>query len=159
MGALVDSCFCLLGMAVFVGSRTNHAGCRSRRRVVSLLAGLGILAFTFSAISSDGDLLQHESMQPTAQSPGATRYARMVRSVSPFSVTTLLAPMHPPLLPEASGRFVALRRVPIGTLGIVPISIHSPPLPPGVADANIAGAFPIAGTRRITEKRDRLCRC
>jgi hypothetical protein len=134
MGALLNSCLFLLGMAVLVlWSRADVAGCQSRGRVVSLMGGLGVLAFTLSAISPDDDLLQHESIRPAAQSPGAIRYVGAAPPVlvSSFPVNSLLASIRSLLLPEASASLVALRRVPLRTLRMIPISIHSPPLPPG----------------------------
>jgi hypothetical protein len=132
MGA-IPNCFLLLlvGAGVLVArAQANAASSGSHTRAVRLLGALGILAFTFSIITPDDDLLQQEVGGPSPQ------YASMVRTLRPVlrgSTSTLSAavpgtPAHPLLPPRTVGIQVSRKRCHVTTRLVTPACIHSPPV-------------------------------
>jgi len=132
MGAVASCCLLLVCVAVAsVWTQAFMARCRSRRWAVALLGALGILAFSFSVMSPDDDLVQQEVLRPAAHSLSVIRHERDGSGGSAGSFPVAGLPSQtPPVGPLRGGAtVVAAQSVPLTAPHVTPVSIHSPPLP------------------------------
>ena len=128
----IPNCFSLLvGAGVLVAwSQANNATWRSHTRPVRLLAALGILAFIFSIVSPDDDLL------PQTAGVASPQYARMGRTLRPvpracttrLAVAVLRAKAHLLLYSRTDSIQIRRKRSDVKTVPFTPACIHSPPV-------------------------------
>jgi len=128
----IPNCFLLLvGAGVLVAwSQADDASRKSHTRAVRLLGALGILAFTFSIVSPDDDLLQQEVGRPSPQDARIVRTIRPVLRgcISTLSAAVLCTPAHPLLPPRTVGIQIGRKRCRVSARFVTPTCIHSPPV-------------------------------
>ena len=128
MGASVNICALLVGLAALVGWTTSRSIVPRRMGWVNWLGGVGILALFFSIISPDDDAFQQELIRSTPPSATVSSHTKVAprRSLVALSINALLATGERAL---RTGRSVVMDQ-PLDRMTHfrAPISIHSPPL-------------------------------
>ena len=129
MGALVNSCSLLLGVAASTWMCAHFARRTQGCRVAVWLCGAGIFALIFSAISPDNDLIRRELVRPAVQSANLVRHLKAVprRRGNVSSLAILFEGSHPLLLPRTGLFFFADQGVRLHTRFASAVLIHSPP--------------------------------
>jgi hypothetical protein len=130
MGASVNTCALLVGLAAFAGWTLSRFSVPRRKGWVHRLGGAGILALFFSIISPDDDTFQQELIRPATPSvtiPAHTRVAQR-RSLTDLWIKAFVATGDPILNPRTGRSFVPDRPLERQTHFQAPISIHSPPV-------------------------------
>jgi hypothetical protein len=127
MGPAANVCALLLRLAAFVGWTLSRV-IATRRGLVNLLAGVGILALLFSVVSPDDDLVQQELIRPATPALTLAAQTRAVPRRPPisFSFAALMAADR--ILVSRTGRFfVTDQPRKCETRFHSSILIHSPP--------------------------------
>ena len=129
MGASVNTCALLVGLAAFAGWTLSRLSVPPRKGWVHRLGGVGILALFFSIVSPDDDAFQQDLIRPATPSVRASAHTRVApwRSPADFSINTFVAVGDPIRVPR-TGRSSVTDHLALDTHFHVPIPIHSPPV-------------------------------
>jgi hypothetical protein len=130
MGASVNTCALLVGLAAFAGWTLSRLSVPRRKGWVHKLGGIGILALVFSIISPDDDASQQELIRPTTPSVTISAHTRVAhrRSLTDLWINAFAATGDPILAPRTGGSVVMDQPLDHLTHFQAPISIHSPPI-------------------------------
>ncbi len=146
MGASVNTCALLVGLAVLAGWRLSRFSEPPRKGCVHRRGGVGFLALFFSIVSpevviigpgpdgvlgtSDDDTFQLQLIRPASPSVTISAHTRVAqrRSRTDLWINAFVAAGDPILAPRTGCSFVADRPLERQTHFQAPISIHSPPL-------------------------------
>jgi hypothetical protein len=130
MGASVNTCALLVGLAACAGWTLSRFSVPPRKGWVHRLGGVGILALFFSIVSPDDDAFQQELIRPTPSSATVSSHAKVAQrgSLVDFSINAFAA-AGDPIRALATGRSVVMDQ-PLDRLTHfqAPIPIHSPPI-------------------------------
>jgi len=145
MGASVNTCALLVGLAAFAGWTLSRFSVIPRKGSVHRLGGAGILALLFSIVSpvviigpgpdgvfgtSDDDTFQVQLIQRATPSVTISAHTRVAqrRSLTDLRINAFVATGDCILVPRTGRSFVADRPLERQTYFQAPISIHSPPI-------------------------------
>jgi hypothetical protein len=129
MGASINTCALLVGLAAFAAWTLSRFFVPRRKGWVHRLGGVGILALFFSIISPDDDTFQQELIRPGTPSVTIFAHTRVARrSLTDLWIKAFVATGDPILAPRTGRSFVADRPLERQTHFHAPISIHSPPV-------------------------------
>jgi hypothetical protein len=130
MGASVNACALLVGLAAFAGWTLSRFSVPPRKGWVHRLGGVGILALFFSIASPDDDAFQQELIRPTPPSATVSSHTKVAQrgSLVDFSINAFAA-AGDPIRALATGRSVVMDQPLEGQSHFqAPIPIHSPPI-------------------------------
>ena len=129
MGASVNTCALLVGLAAFAGWTLSRFSVPRRKGWVHRLGGVGILALFFSIVSPDDDAFQQELIRPAPPSATLSSHTKVAQrgSLVDLSISAIAA-AGDPVRALRTGRSVVMDQ-PLDRLTHfqTPISIHSPP--------------------------------
>jgi hypothetical protein len=129
MGASVNTCALLVGLAAFAGWTLSRFSVPRRKGWVHGLGGVGILALFFSIVSPDDDAFQQELIRPAPPSATLSSHTKVAQrgSLVDLSISAIAA-AGDPVRALGTGHSVVMDQ-PLDRLTHfrVPISIHSPP--------------------------------
>ena len=145
MGASVNTCALLVGLAAFAGWTFSRFSVLPRKGWVHRLGGAGILALLFSIVSpvviigpgpdgvfgtSDDDTLQLQLVRPASPSVTISAHTRLAqrRLLTDLWINAFVATGDPILAPRTGRSFVADCPLERQTHFQAPVSIHSPPI-------------------------------
>ena len=130
MGASVNICALLVGLAAFAGWTLSRVSVPRRRGWVHKLSGIGILALLFSIISPDDDAFQPQLIRPATPSVTISAHTRLAhrRSLTDLRINGFVATGEPILAPLTGHSLVMDQPLDRLTHFPAPISIHSPPI-------------------------------
>jgi len=130
MGASVNICALLLGLAAFTGWTLSRFSVPRGKGWVHKLGGVGILAVFFSIVSPDDDAFQQQLIRPATPSVTISAHTRVAqrRSLTDLWIDAFVAKGNPILAPRTGRSFVADLPLERQTHFQAPISIHSPPI-------------------------------
>ena len=145
MGASVNTCALLVGLAVFAGWTLSRFSVPPRKGWFHRLGGVGILALFFFIVSpevvigpgpdgvfgtSDDDTFQLQLIRPPASSVTISAHTRVAqrRSLTDLWTNAFVATADRILAPRTGRSFVADRPLEHQTHFRASISIHSPPI-------------------------------
>ena len=144
MGASVNTCALLVGLAAFAGWTLSRFSVPPRKSWVHRLGGVGILALFFIVSpevvigpgpdgvlgTSDDDTFQLQLIRPASSSVTVSAHTRVAqrRSLTDLWINAFVAAGDPILAPRTGRSFVADRPLERQTHFQAPISIHSPPV-------------------------------
>jgi len=145
MGASVNTCALLVGLAAFAGWTLSRFSVPPPKGWFHRLGGVGILALFFFLVSpevvigpgpdgvlgtSDDDTFQLQLIRPASSSVTISAQTRVAqrRSLIDLWINAFVAAGDPILAPRTGRSFVADRPLEHQTHFRAPISIHSPPL-------------------------------
>jgi hypothetical protein len=130
MGASVNSCALLVGLAAFAGWTLSPSTVPRRVGWVNLLGGLGILALFFSIVSPDDDGFQQELIRPATPCVKISAHTRVApRRSPPDPSINISAATVDPIEPLKKARLIGMDQpLEVDTCFHAPISIHSPPV-------------------------------
>lgn len=146
MGASVNTCALLVGLAALAGWTLSRFSEPPRKGWVHRLGGVGFLALFLSIVSRqvviigpgpdgvlgtwDDDVFQQHLIRPATPSVTISAHARGAqrRSLTDLWINAFVAAGDPILAPRTGRSFVADRPLDRQTHFRAPISIHSPPL-------------------------------
>jgi hypothetical protein len=130
MGAGVNICALLVGLAAFAGWTLPRLSVPRRKGWVHNLGGVGILALVFSIISPDDDAFQQQLIRPATPSLTISAHTKLAhrRSLTDLWINAFVV-TGDPLLAPPTGRSVVIDQ-PLDRLTHfqAPISAHSPPV-------------------------------
>jgi hypothetical protein len=129
MGASVNTCALLVGLAALAGWTLSRFSVPRRKDWVHRLGGVGILALFFSIVSPDDDAFQQELIRPTPPSPTVSSHTKVAQRGSLVNLSiNAFAAAGDPIRALRTGRSVVMDQ-PLDRLTHFqdPISIHSPP--------------------------------
>jgi hypothetical protein len=130
MGASVNICALLVGLAAFAGWMTSRSTVPRRIGWVNWLGGVGILALFFSIATPDDDAYQQELIRPTPPSAIAYSHTKIAHRGPLVDLSiNAFATERDPILALRTDRLVVMDQ-PFDRLTHfqAPISIHSPPI-------------------------------
>jgi len=129
MGASLNICALLVGLAAFARWTISCSTVTRRMRWVHWLGGVAVLAFLFSVVSPDDDAFQQELIRPMPPVVTVSSHAKLAQrgSLVGFSINAFAAAADP-ILALRTGRSVVIDQ-PFHRLTHfqAPISAHSPP--------------------------------
>ena len=130
MGASVNICALLVGLAAFAGWTLSRLSVPRRKGWVHKLGGVGILALVFSIISPDDDAFQQQLIRPATPSVTISAHTRLAhrRSLTDLWINAFVATGDPILAPLTGHPLVMDLPLDRLTHSQAPISIHSPPI-------------------------------
>jgi len=130
MGASVNICALLVGLAAFIGWTLSRFSVPRGKGWVHKLGGVGILALFFSIVSSDDDAFRQELIRPATPSVTISARTRVAqrRSLTDLWIDAFVATGDPILAPRTGRSFIADLPLERQTHFQAPISIHSPPI-------------------------------
>lgn len=146
MGASVNTCGLLVGLAAFVGWTLSRFSVPPSKGWVHRFRGVGILALFLSTLSpvvliigpgpdgvfgtSDDDTFQLQLIRPAAPSVTMSAHTRVARrrSLTDLWINAFVATGDPILAPQTGRSFVADRPLERQTYFQASIPIHSPPI-------------------------------
>ena len=130
MGASVNTCALLVGLAAFAAWTLSRFSVPRRKGWVHRLGGVGILALFFSIVSPDDDAFQQELIRPTPSSATVSSHTKVAQrgSLVDLSIKAFAA-ARDPIRALRTGRLVVMDD-PLDRLTHFqsPFSIHSPPV-------------------------------
>jgi hypothetical protein len=130
MGASVNTCALLVGLAAFAAWTLSRFSVPRRKGWVHRLGGVGILALFFSIVSPDDDAFQQELIRPTPSSATVSSHTKVGQrgSLVDLSINAFAA-AGDPIRALRTGRLVVMDD-PLDRLTHFqsPFSIHSPPV-------------------------------
>jgi hypothetical protein len=129
MGASVNTCALLVGLAAFAGWTLSRFSVPRRKGWVHRLGGVGILALFFSIVSPDDDAFQQELIRPAPPSATLSSHTKVAQRGSLVNLSiNAFAAAGDPVRALRTGRSVVMDQ-PLDRLTHfqTPISIHSPP--------------------------------
>jgi hypothetical protein len=130
MGASVNTCALLVGLAAFAGWMTCRSTVPRRMGWVKWLGGVGILALFFSIASPYDDAVQQELIRPTPPSATVPSHTKIAHREPLGDLSSnAFAAERDPILALRTGRLVVMDQ-PFDRLTHfqAPLSIHSPPI-------------------------------
>ena len=130
MGAGVNICALLVGLAAFAGWTLSRFTMHRCVGWVNLLGGVGILALFFSVVSPDDDGFQQELTRPATPSVRLSAHTRVAprRSPSGSSINAFVDAGAPIRFPRTGRSLVMDQPLELDTHFHAPIPIHSPPV-------------------------------
>ena len=130
MGASVNTCALLVGLAAFAGWTLSRFSVPRRKGWVHRLGGVGILALFFSIVSPDDDAFQQELIRPTPSSATVSSHTKVAQrgSLLNSSINAFAAAGDPSRALRTGRSVVVDRPLERQTRFQAPISIHSPPI-------------------------------
>jgi len=130
MGASVNTCALLVGLAALAGWTLSRFSVPRRKGWVHRLGGVGILALFFSIVSPDDDAFQQELIRPKPPSATVSSHTKVAQRGSPVNLSiNAFAAAGDSIRALRTGRSVVVDQ-PLERLTYfrAPISIHSPPI-------------------------------
>ena len=130
MGASVNTCALLVGLAAFAAWTLSSFSVPRRKGWVHRLGGVGILALFFSIASPDDDAFQQELIRPTPPSATVSSHAKVAQRGSLVNLSiNAFATAGDPIRALRTGRLV-VKDDPLDRLTHFqsPFSIQSPPV-------------------------------
>ena len=130
MGASVNTCALLVGLAAFAGWTLSRFSVPPRKGWVHRLGGVGILALFFSIVSPDDDAFQQELIRPMPSSATVSSHTKVAQrgSLIDLSINDFAA-AGDPIRALRTGRSVDMDQPLEGQTHFqAPIPIHSPPI-------------------------------
>jgi hypothetical protein len=130
MGAGVNICALLVGLAAFAGWTLSRFTVPRCVDWVNLLGGVGILALFFSIVSPDDDGFQQELIRPATPSVRLSAHTRVAprRSPSGSSINAFVDAGETIRFPRTGRSLVKDQPLELDTHFHTPIPIHSPPV-------------------------------
>jgi hypothetical protein len=130
MGASVNTCALLVGLAAFAGWTTCRSIVLRRIGWVNWLGGVGILALFFSIASPDDDAFQQEMIRPTPPSATVSSHTKIAHRGSLVGLSiNAFAAARDPIRALRTGRSLDMDQPVEGQTHFqAPIPIHSPPI-------------------------------
>ncbi len=130
MGASVNTCALLMGLAAFAGWTLSRSTVPRRMRWVNWLGGVGILALFFSIASPDDDAFQQELIRPTPPATTVSSHTKVAHRGSLIDLSiNAFAAAGDPIRALRTGRSVDMVQPLEGQTHFhAPIPIHSPPI-------------------------------
>ena len=130
MGASVNTCALLVGLAAFAGWTLSRSTVPRRMGWVNWLGGVGILALFFSIASPDDDAFQQELIRPTPPSATVSSHTKVAQrgSLVNLAINAFTA-AGDSIRALRTGRSVVMdQSLDRLTHFQAPISAHSPPI-------------------------------
>ncbi len=130
MGASVNTCALLVGLAAFAAWTLSSFSVPRRKGWVHRPGGVGIFAVFFSIVSPDDDAFQQQLIRPATPSVTISAHTRLAhrRSRTDLWINAFVATGDPILAPRASRSVVVNQPLDRLTHFQAPISAHSPPI-------------------------------
>ncbi len=130
MGASVNTCALLVGLAAFAGWTLSRSTVPRRMGWVNWLGGVGILALFFSIASPDDDAFQQELIRPTPPATTVSSHTKVAHrgSLIDLSINAFAAAGDPIRALRTGRSFDMVQPLEGQTHFRAPIPIHSPPI-------------------------------
>jgi hypothetical protein len=130
MGASVNTCALLVGLAAFAGWTLSRFSVPRRKGWVHRIGGVDILALFFSIVSPDDDAFQQELIRPTPPSATVSSHTKVAQRGSLVNLSiNAFGAVGDPIWALRTGRSVVMDQLLDRlTRFQAPISIHSPPI-------------------------------